>query len=92
MRQYLSNFDSASLTCDTALFSGKNTPNIAKINRIFPGNEKGNKDFILTYFDSSMADAFPHYFLFFFDFVHRQLEKRGQSQTKSANFGSVPFP
>ena len=52
MRQYLSNFDSASLTCDTALFSGKNTPNIAKINRIFPGNEKGNKDFILTYFDS----------------------------------------
>ena len=29
---------------------------------------------------------------FFFNFGHLQEEKRGQSSTKSANFGSVPFP
>ena len=58
MKQYLSNFDSIPLTLDTALFPGKNIPNIAKINRIFPGKGRGDKDFILTYVDSSV---FLHY-------------------------------
>ena len=40
MKWYLSNFDSTSLTCDTALFPGKNIPNIAKGNRIFSRKER----------------------------------------------------
>ena len=64
MKQYLSNFDSPSFTCDPALFSGKNIPNIAKSNRIFPGKGREDKDFILTYFDSSMTEIFPQYCLF----------------------------
>ena len=46
MKQYLSNFDSTPLTFDPALFPGKNIPNIAKSNRIFPGKGRGDKDFI----------------------------------------------
>ena len=65
MKQYLSNFDSTPWTCDPTVFPGKIIPNIAKSNRIFPGKEGGDKDFILTYFDSSMAEVFPHYCLFF---------------------------
>ena len=63
MKQYLLNFDSTLLTCDPALFPDKIIPNIAKSNRIFPGQVRGNKD--LTYLDSSMAEVFPHYCLFF---------------------------
>ena len=58
MKQCLSNFDSVPLTCNPALFPGKNIPNIAKNNRVFPEREKGEKEFILTYFDISMADVF----------------------------------
>ena len=65
MKQYLSNFDSTTLTCDPTVFPGKIIPNIAKSNRIFPGKEGVGKDFILTYFYSSMADVFPDYCLFF---------------------------
>ena len=43
-----------------ALFPGKNIPNNAESNRIFPGKGKEDKDFILTYLDSSMAEIFPH--------------------------------
>ena len=53
------------LTFDPALFPGKNIPNIAKSNRIFPGKGRWDKDFILTYLDSPMAEVFPHYCLFF---------------------------
>ena len=65
MKKYLSNFDSTSLTCDPALFPGTNIPNIAKSNPIFHGKGKEDKDFILTYLDSSVAEVFPHYCLFF---------------------------
>ena len=57
----LSNFYSNALTCDPALFPGRNSPNIAKSNRIFPGKRGGDKALILTYLDSPMADVFPHY-------------------------------
>ena len=59
MKQYLSNFDSDPLTCDPALFPGKNIANIAKSNRIFPGKVREDKDFILRYLDSSMVEDFP---------------------------------
>ena len=48
LKQHYSNFDSTSLTCDPALFPGKNISNIAKGNRIFPG--KGRGDIILTHY------------------------------------------
>lgn len=48
----LSNFDFIPLTCDPALFSGSNSPNIAKSNLIFLAKGKGDKHFILTYLDS----------------------------------------
>ena len=73
MKKYLSNFGTAPLTCDPALFPGKNIPNIAKRNRIFPGQERG--DFILTYLDSSMADVFTHYWLFISILVTFRREK-----------------
>ena len=40
MKQYLSNFDFAPLTCDPALFPGKEIPNIAKSDRIFLEREE----------------------------------------------------
>ena len=92
MKQFLSDFDSVPLTFDPALFPGKNIANIAKSNRIFPGKGRGDKDFILIYLDSSMAEVFPHYCLFFFYFGHLHEEKRDQSWIKNANSGSVPFP
>ena len=65
MKYYLSNFDCTTLTFGSALFPDKNILNIAKSNRIFPGKGRGDKDFILTYLDSSTAESFPHYRLFF---------------------------
>ena len=65
MKQYLLNFDSTPLTCDPAQFPGKDIPNIAKTNRIFPGKAREDIDFILTYLDSSMAEVFSRYCLFF---------------------------
>ena len=65
MKKYLSNFDSNPLTCDPALFPVKNIPNIAKSNRIFPEKGRADKNFILTYLDSSVAEVFPKYCLFF---------------------------
>ena len=38
-------------------------------NRIFPGTGRWNKDFILTYLDSSMTEIFPHYYLVFFSIL-----------------------
>ena len=65
MTQHLSNFDSIPLTCDPALFPSKSIPNIAKSNRILLGKGRGDKDFILTYLDSSMAEVFSRHCLFF---------------------------
>ena len=61
----MSNFDSIPLTCDPALFPSKSIPNIAKSNRILLGKGRGDKDFILTYLDSSMAEVFSRHCLFF---------------------------
>ena len=58
-------FDSNDLICDPTLFPGKNSRNIAKSNHIFPGKGKGDRAWILTYFDSLMAEIFPHNCLFF---------------------------
>ena len=92
MKYYLSNFDSTPLISDPALCPGKNIPNIAKSNRLFLGKWRGDKGFIFTNLDSSVAEVFLHYCLFFFGFGHLQEEKRGQSWTKSANVWSIPFP
>ena len=60
-----SNLDSNPLICDPILFLGKNSPNIAKNNRIFPGKRGGDRVLILTYLDSPMAEVFPHFCLSF---------------------------
>ena len=65
MKKYMSNFGFDSLTCDHALFPAKNNPNGAKRNRIFAGIVKGGRVFITTYLDSSLAKAFPLYYLLF---------------------------
>ena len=86
----LSNFDSYSLTYDHALFSDKNSPNIAKSNRIFSGKERGNKVLVLTYLDSPVADVFRHYCLFFY-VGHLKAETGDQSSTKSTYSPVRPF-
>ena len=58
MKQYLSKFDSTPWTCDPALFPAKNIPNIAKSTRIFRGKGRGDKGFIVTYLDRSVAKVF----------------------------------
>ena len=85
------NFDSKTLTFDTALFPGKNSPNIAKSNCIFPGKRRGDKTLILTYFDSPMAEVFSHYCLFFsISAIFRR--KRGvKAGTKVAILGPSLF-
>ena len=65
MKQYLPSFDSTPLACEPTVFPAKIIPNIAKNNRIFPGKERGDKYFILTNLNSSMAEFFLHYCLFF---------------------------
>ena len=55
----LSNFGSNPLTCDTTLFPGKNSPNFANSNRVFPGKGRGDRAFILTYLDSPIVEVFP---------------------------------
>ena len=91
IKQCFSIFGSTRLTCDPTVFPGKIITNIAESNSIFSGKGRGDKVFILTYFVSWMAEVFPLYCLFCFDFDHLQEEKRGQSWAKSANFGPVPF-
>ena len=44
-----------------------NSLNIAKSNCTFPGKGRGDRDLILTYLDSPMAEDFPHYCLSFLD-------------------------
>ena len=55
----LSNFGSKPLTCDTTLFPGKNSPNFANSNRVFPGKGRGDRALILTYLDSPIVEVFP---------------------------------
>ena len=74
----LSNFDSNSLICDPFPFLGKNSPNIPKSNSVFPGKGRGDRAFILTYLDSSMAKVFPHH-CFYLNFGHLQAETGGKS-------------
>ena len=65
IHKILSNFDSNLLIRDSTLFPGKNIPNIAKRNRIFPGKGRGDRALILTYLDSPMAEGFLLYCLSF---------------------------
>ena len=87
----LSNFDFNALICDAILFAGKNSTNIGKSNRVFPGKGRGDRALILTYLDSPVGCGFYRQLLIFFDLGHLQGETGGQSYTKSANFGSVSF-
>ena len=48
----LTNFDSNPLICDPALFPSKNSSNIAKSNRVFPGKAKKDRALVLTYLNS----------------------------------------
>ena len=52
---------------------------------------RGGRALILTYLDGPVTDAFPHHWLYIFNFGHFQGEMGGQSWTKSANVGSVSF-
>ena len=70
----LLNFDSNPLICDPTLFPGKNSPNIAKNSRSFPGKMRWDRALVLTYFHSPAAEAFPRYYLSFLDFGHLQGE------------------
>ena len=45
--------------------NSENTPNIAKINRVFSGKGRGDRALILTYLDNPVAVAFPHYWISF---------------------------
>ena len=45
--------------------NSKISPNNEKSNRIFPGMGRGDRDLILAYLDSLLADIFPHYCLSF---------------------------
>ena len=75
----LLNFNSHPLIYDPTLFPGKNSPNIAKSNRVFPEKGRGDRALILTYLVSPMAEVFPNYCLSFFDFGHLQGETCDQS-------------
>ena len=57
----LSNFDSNPLIFDSTLFPGKNSPNIAKSNRVFSAKGRGDRALIFTYLDNPMAEVFLHY-------------------------------
>ena len=61
----MSDFDSKRLICDPTLLPGKNSPNIANNNRVFPGKRRGDRALILTYLDSPVAEVFTHYWLSF---------------------------
>ena len=61
----LSNFDFNSLICVPTLFPGKNIPNTAKSNRVFPGKGIRDRALILTRLDSPMAEVSLHYDLSF---------------------------
>ena len=88
MKQVLSNFDSRPLTCDPALFPGKNSLNIGKSNRIFPGKGRGDKAFILTYLDSPTVEVFLPCFLTSAIFRGKQGVK---VRPKMPSFGSFLF-
>ena len=90
-KQYLSNFNSSPLTCDSTVFPGKIIPNIAKSNRNFPGKGRGDKDFIFTYLDSSMAEVFPHYFLFFSILIIFRKKRRLKVERKVLTLGPSLF-
>ena len=54
----MSNFDLNPLTSDLTLFPVKNSPNSAKSNHIFTGKERGDRNLLLTFLDSPMAEVF----------------------------------
>ena len=87
----LSNFVSNPLICDPTLFLGKNSPNIAKSNCVFPGKRIGDRVVILTYLKVQCL-KFLSTTACLSDFGHVQLETSSQSWTKSTSVGSAFFP
>ena len=73
------------------LFPGKNTPNIAKSNRIFPRKDRADKDFILTNLDSSMTEVFLPYCLFFLKFGHLRMKNGVKVGPKVLTLGTPLF-
>ena len=61
----MTNFDSNLLICDPTLFPGKNSPNVAKSNRAFPGKGKEDRALILIFLNSPLAKVFLDYSLSF---------------------------
>ena len=86
----LSNFDSNALICGPTLFPGKNSPNIAKCNRAFPGEGREDRTLILTYLDSPMARFFPTT-AYLFRLRPSSRETVGQSWTKVPILGPSLF-
>ena len=77
MKNYWSNF-------------GKNIINIAKSNHIFPGKGREDKDFILTYLDSSMADVFLPVLLIF-SILAFSARKQGRKLDQNCQLLVLPF-
>ena len=86
-----SNFDSNLLICDSTVFPGKKSPNIANRNRVFPGKGRGGRALIFNIFGWPNGWNFSPLLLIFSDFGHLYGETGGQSSTNSANFGSISF-
>ena len=57
-----SNFDSNLLICDPTQFPGKNNPNIAKSDRIFPGKGRGDRALTLTCLNSPISPSTTYLF------------------------------
>ena len=83
----LLNFYSNPLICDTTLFPGKNSPNIAKHFRVLPEKGRGDRALILTYLDSPMAEDFSSLLLMFFNFDHLQGKRVVKVGSKVQTFG-----
>ena len=56
----------------------RNSPNIAKSNRVFPGKARGDRALVLTYLDSAIAEVFHRYCLPFS--ISTIFEKNEQSK------------
>ena len=64
---------------------------LIKTNRIFPGKGRGDKDFILTGLDSSLAEVFPHCCLFFSILVIFTRKRWVKVEQKVLNWGPSLF-
>ena len=90
MKKDLPNSDSDPLTCDPALFPGKNRTNIAKSNPTLLGKGKRDKAMILTCLNSSMSEVFRTTYFFSISAIFRW--RRGAKfEPKVPTFGPSLF-